>query len=191
MTSDANDNPFWVFSTGFYGREGVAAECLCLQDECGVDVNLLLYCLWCASLGRALDRERLAALDSQVAGWRQQVVLPLRGLRRSLVDSGAEEVREAIKTAELLAEQRQQRMMYEFPGSPNGEPRSKLASESGSELDIKSGGEFGSKSAIESSSEPDGFPPLADSLLRDNLAALAEFYDLPPQALETIATYMK
>ena len=154
MTFDADDNSFWVFSTGFYAREGVAAECLRLQDEHGVDVNLLLYCLWCASLGRALDGDCLEALDSAVAEWRDKVVVRLRGLRRSLTGSGVDEIREAVKAAELLAEQRQQRMMYEFFSGPGGEHQ--------------------------------GASPMTASVLRDNLAALAAFYGLPPQVLDSL-----
>ena len=149
------DNPFWVFSTGFYAREGVAAECLRLQDEHGVDVNLLLYCLWCASLGRALDRDCLEALDSAVAEWRDKVVVRLRGLRRSLTGSGVDEIREAVKAAELLAEQWQQRMMYELFSGPGSEPGDGL------------GGEL--------RNEPGGNPPMTASVLRDNLASLAAF----------------
>ena len=148
------DNPFWVFSTGFYAREGVASECLRLQDEHGVDVNLLLYCLWCASLGRALDRDCLEALDSAVAEWRDKVVVRLRGLRRSLTGSGVDEIREAVKAAELLAEQWQQRMMYEFFSGTG--------------------------------SEHQGASPMTASVLRDNLAALAAFYGLPPQVLDSL-----
>jgi len=43
-------NPFWDFSLAVYRRPGVAAACLRLQDEAGVDVNLLLYFCWLATV---------------------------------------------------------------------------------------------------------------------------------------------
>ncbi len=54
MTSD----PLWTFACAFYGRPGVAAACLALQDEGGADVPLLLYLIWCGRTGRRLDARR-------------------------------------------------------------------------------------------------------------------------------------
>ncbi len=36
----------WDFSVRTYRGEWVSAACLALQDERGVDVNMLLYCCW-------------------------------------------------------------------------------------------------------------------------------------------------
>jgi len=47
---DRAGGAFWRFSLDAYGRPGVAAACLDLQDRHGCDVNLILYALW---LGRA------------------------------------------------------------------------------------------------------------------------------------------
>ena len=41
----------WRFSLTVYGRAGVPAACLALQDEGGRDVNLLLYCCWVGASG--------------------------------------------------------------------------------------------------------------------------------------------
>jgi len=38
-------SPFWRFSLRFYARAKISAICLLLQDEAGVDVNLLLFLL--------------------------------------------------------------------------------------------------------------------------------------------------
>ena len=34
-------SPFWRFSVKFYGEPGVAQACIDLQDQVGVDVNVL------------------------------------------------------------------------------------------------------------------------------------------------------
>ena len=52
---------FWSFSLTVYGRPGVEAACLELQDRFGADVNLALYCLW---IGRSLTPE---ALDKRLS----------------------------------------------------------------------------------------------------------------------------
>lgn len=83
-TAAASDSAFWAFTLAVYGRPGVAPACLGLQDRHGLDVNLLMFCCWVAVQGLALDQHTLRAADEAVAGWRNQVVKPLRGLRRRL-----------------------------------------------------------------------------------------------------------
>ncbi|MGZ3308467.1 MAG: DUF2390 domain-containing protein, partial [Xanthobacteraceae bacterium] len=42
----AQGSPFWRFSLRFYRQPKVADTCIALQEERGVDVNLLLFLLW-------------------------------------------------------------------------------------------------------------------------------------------------
>ena len=37
------DTPLWAFSLAVYGGDGVAEECLDLQERLGLDVNILLF----------------------------------------------------------------------------------------------------------------------------------------------------
>jgi uncharacterized protein (TIGR02444 family) len=117
-------SPFWRFSLGFYRRSAVAEACIALQEQAGVDVNLLLYLLWQASQGRALAVDDVAALEQKISPWRQATVIPLRAVRRALkyppalVASGsAEAFRNRIKAVELEAERLQQEAMYELAQS--------------------------------------------------------------------------
>jgi uncharacterized protein (TIGR02444 family) len=82
-------HPFWRFSLGFYGRSGVEQACLGLQNACGADVNLLLFCCWAGNRGRALDKRSLHRAVSAVRPWQEEIVQPLRRARRSLKRSGA------------------------------------------------------------------------------------------------------
>jgi len=75
---------FWTFSLEVYGRPGVAPACLALQDRHGLDVNLLLFCCWAAAQGVRLDHRAIVDAEAAVAGWRNQVLKPLRSLRRRL-----------------------------------------------------------------------------------------------------------
>lgn len=113
------ETPFWRFSVTFYAMPGVAPACLVLQDESGVDVNLLMYLLWSASRGRALAAQDVRSLDGRLARWREVAVVPLRTLRRALKTSAplvepaaAERFRTRIKGIELEAERLQQEAMY-------------------------------------------------------------------------------
>jgi uncharacterized protein (TIGR02444 family) len=86
-----------------------------LQDEQGLDIVLHLFQEYSAlRLGRSLTPDEVAAAESQIAGWRSEVIQPLRRLRRALKDSpsfapglqeAAQALRARIAQAELDAEQ--------------------------------------------------------------------------------------
>jgi len=116
--TEAQGNPFWTYSLGLYGRPGVDAACLAVQDRLDLDVNMLLFCCWAGSRGRTLEDREVAALVAAVRDLREEVVLPLRQARRSLktlvTDLGpaGPELREKIKANELAAEALQQNLMH-------------------------------------------------------------------------------
>lgn len=112
--SDSNGR-FWAFSLEVYAGPGVAPACLALQDRHGLDVNLLLFCCWAASQGVTLDQRAIAAAAAAVAGWRNQVVKPLRSLRRRLKresegfpEAETAALREKVLAVELEAERLEQ-----------------------------------------------------------------------------------
>src|SRR3954464_15663396 len=73
------DNPFWAFSLEVYAAQGVAAECLALQREFGIDVNMLLFCAWLgAARKRLLSAEQFESFEDAVHRWHEDVVKPLR-----------------------------------------------------------------------------------------------------------------
>jgi uncharacterized protein (TIGR02444 family) len=111
-------NPFWTFSLGYYRGAGVSEACLELQDNCGVDVNVMLFLLWQASLKRQFAATQVKALAEKVGPWQIDVIGPIRGLRRMLkgnaplLDKGSAELfRTRIKAIELEAERLQQEAM--------------------------------------------------------------------------------
>ncbi|MEM9254857.1 MAG: TIGR02444 family protein [Pseudomonadota bacterium] len=109
------NNPFWDFSLLAYQQESVSDLCMRLQDECGLDVNLLLYAAWQADCGVRLDRQHVLQIETLIAPWRERVVVPLRGLRQGLRDyPPAAGFRERIKGLELESEHRQQEIMCRF-----------------------------------------------------------------------------
>ena len=113
------DTPFWRFSLHFYRQAGVAEACIALQDECGIDVNLMLFLLWLAAAGQQLSAAEVKELDEAVRGWRDLTIIPIREVRRklkaapTLVETGKQEAfRTKIKAIELDAERLQQEALY-------------------------------------------------------------------------------
>jgi uncharacterized protein (TIGR02444 family) len=116
--------PFWRFSLHFYKQPGVSDACIALQDDCGVDVNLLLYLFWLASERRQLTADEVKSLDQKVKSWRELTIVPIRDTRRSLKGAATllepnkqEAFRNKIKAVELEAERLQQEALYEFTKS--------------------------------------------------------------------------
>jgi uncharacterized protein (TIGR02444 family) len=112
-------SPFWRFSVKFYAVPGVAEACIDLQDEAGVDVNILFFLLWNATQLRTLSNAEVAKLERDIGAWRGMTVVPLRNVRRALktpppvmAPQEAEGFRTRIKAAELEAERLQQEAMY-------------------------------------------------------------------------------
>ncbi|RTR05713.1 TIGR02444 family protein [Halomonas nitroreducens] len=96
--------PLWDFALALYGRPGVEAACLHLQDDAGVDVAELLWRCWLYHHGLATGEAPEA-----VSRWQAEVTAPLRRLRRALKDEarhreGAAALRERLKASELDAE---------------------------------------------------------------------------------------
>lgn len=74
----------WDFITRLYAQPGVASACLALQDRHGVDVTLMLFCLWRGSINDAISNAHMAALTVAAREWREATVLPIRAARRWL-----------------------------------------------------------------------------------------------------------
>ena len=89
---DSNlNNLFWKFSLEFYAEPKVANSLITLQDELGVDVNLILCCFWSADRGfSAFSQELISDLNAIVEEWNLLVIKPLRSARVGIksLDSG-------------------------------------------------------------------------------------------------------
>ncbi|HEY1545383.1 MAG TPA: TIGR02444 family protein [Xanthobacteraceae bacterium] len=122
-------SPFWTFSLGYYRGAGVSAACLELQDNCGVDVNVVLFLLWMASQKRQLAADQVKRLADKVRPWQTDVIGPIRALRRRLktgaplLDKGSADLfRTKIKAIELESERFQQEAMYALAADLAAEP---------------------------------------------------------------------
>lgn len=117
--TDFPDHPFWDFSAALYGRPGVADACIRLQDECGLDVNLLLFACWLENSGGGrLSGANWRRLINGTESWRREVVEPMRRVRRHLksLDSPpqAASLRKRVLALELDAEHAEQLAIVEL-----------------------------------------------------------------------------
>jgi uncharacterized protein (TIGR02444 family) len=131
-------NPFWDFSLRIYGSEGVSDSCIALQDECGADVNLLLFCGWLGTTGwgRLGPQDIRAAHDKTIA-WQSGVVEPLRAVRRRLRQGFStipieysDSLHASVMALELSAEHVQQASLsanVETPEEPEGSLKERAA----------------------------------------------------------------
>ncbi|MDF2367217.1 TIGR02444 family protein [Sneathiella sp.] len=116
----------WDYAVKLYSNAEVSAACLRLQDRRGLDVNMLLFCVWAAASGRGrLNQEELEAGIEAGMRWQAEVVAPLRHVRRFLkggiapADSRlAAELGRGVSDSELFAEHMEIQFLNEFLKRP-------------------------------------------------------------------------
>ena len=101
---------FWQYACDFYGRPSVTNTCLALQDELGLNVNLLLLLCWCEQNNKQLSSEQISLLTQTVSRWHREYTKPLRQLRRklSLDDSASVKVKQSVFDVEMELEKTEQ-----------------------------------------------------------------------------------
>ncbi|HLI13540.1 MAG TPA: TIGR02444 family protein [Alphaproteobacteria bacterium] len=122
---------FWDYSLELYGREGVAAACLALQERRGADVNLLLFCCWHGASGRgSIDGAALERAQKLVGSWHGEVVRGLRAVRTRLKrEPGpapvelAASLRKRIGAVEIEAEHIEQLLLFSLAAPAAAAPQ--------------------------------------------------------------------
>jgi uncharacterized protein (TIGR02444 family) len=114
----AQSDAFWTFALNLYSDQRLSEVFLRLQDFHSADVTIVLLLLWLAAWGRALDVAELSLLNAELDSWRQDVVKPLRQVRRFLKNASVkfdgaavQELRLGIKHSELEAERIQMQLL--------------------------------------------------------------------------------
>lgn len=106
-----------------YSSNDVANACLELQNDHGLDVNMLLLCVWFGQNFGLLSDTSLQQAIAFSNHWRGHVVQPLRDTRQWMKShspqiesqqSSFSEVREQVKKVELKAEKHQQSALEEI-----------------------------------------------------------------------------
>lgn len=119
------DSPFWAFSIAVYAGDGVAEECLGLQERLGLDVNLLLFAAYMGAIeGVRLTAKDVADAQAAVADWHNDIVRTMRAARQALkapatatdnpLQPATALLRTQAKRAELEAEKIEQAMLWRW-----------------------------------------------------------------------------
>lgn len=121
---------FWDFSVRTYRTPGVPDACLSLQNDHGVDVNMLLFCAWTGESVGEFDGDLFDRANDFSSTWAENVVIPLREARTWMKHSGCDgdpmptddcmALREEIKKVEFAAEKLQQRVLESLVTVDNG-----------------------------------------------------------------------
>jgi uncharacterized protein (TIGR02444 family) len=129
-------SPFWNFSLAVYGTSAVQDECNNLQDQFGLDVNLVLLCAFLGAVhGVTLTSDDIASVRQEVGQWHEQIVRPLRAARRHLKTiklqdadaASAADLRRQVKAAELESERIEQILLERWADTRLAtRPRGKL-----------------------------------------------------------------
>jgi uncharacterized protein (TIGR02444 family) len=127
VTAGLAAESLWPYALEVYGRPGVEALLLQLQDEHGQCVPLLLWSLWMAGGGRPIDAAQAAACAELARAWQEAAVAPLRRLRRGLKAKASTEqlqarIRHGVKALELEAERMLLQMLEESSAASGGAP---------------------------------------------------------------------
>lgn len=109
-----SENPFWTFSLHFYQQPGVEQECIAFQDQFGGNVNLLLFCVWLGLEEIDASEKLISEVERLVSAWDQEVVRPLRTIRRSLAKGGKGQAYVKTKELELTSERVLQDALYQW-----------------------------------------------------------------------------
>jgi uncharacterized protein (TIGR02444 family) len=119
------DNPFWAFSLRVYGADGVAEECIELQERLSLNVSLLLFAAYAGvAEGIRLDATDIVAATGAVEAWHRETVRRLRAVRRALKPASIDahnplrlavaKLRAEVKAAELEAEKIEQAVLWRW-----------------------------------------------------------------------------
>ena len=110
--NEISTDSLWNYAVETYGRPGAQEVCLLLQDAARVDVNVLLSALYATYIsGACVEAGLVERMDAAIRAWREEVVVPLRHIRRTMKTGGrigtegdAEALRNSVKALELKAE---------------------------------------------------------------------------------------
>ena len=123
----------WPYALEVYGRPGVEALLLELQDDHGQCAPFLLWSLWMAASGRAADAAGVRHAAELARSWQDAAIAPLRRLRRDLKTAEApgaaaprERLRTGVKSLELEAERMLLQMLESASPPPGETPRKAL-----------------------------------------------------------------
>ncbi len=80
---DFPNSDFWNYSSQLWTLPNVENQCLLLQNQHELNVNLILFCCWTGDQGYSLNRDDIETLLGTASSW-ENVIKPLRDTRRMM-----------------------------------------------------------------------------------------------------------
>lgn len=110
-------NPFWNFSIKVYRQPFVEACLLGLQEERGLNVNVILYCFWYSVIDQGrISKRDLRLILINIQPWHERIVLSLRRIRQKVKQTehkGLSGLYQEVLNQELASEQIEQLIIFE------------------------------------------------------------------------------
>lgn len=108
LNRDFYIDQYWSFSLAVYANRQVAQWCLGLQNQAGANVNILLLLWWLGEKEVSLNATQLNTLHETAIAFDEQMLKPLRELRKKAKTRCAASLYQEIKKVELALEKHQQ-----------------------------------------------------------------------------------
>lgn len=107
---------FWRYSLKLYSKNIVKDICLDLQNQFGVNINIILFCCWHTATSRGpLSTEQIQLLISTTDSWHCEITQGLRHLRALISNlpeqNWTSDLRKDILAHELTSEHIEQLLM--------------------------------------------------------------------------------
>lgn len=116
---------YWQFSERIWQQDGARQTALELQDQHGLEPNLLLLALLLEQQGQFLTEAQFVDLIEAQAQWRDKMLTPYRKLRRLAKDNLPVESYRQMLEVELVMEKRSQQLILKtlahLPASSSGD----------------------------------------------------------------------
>ena len=107
-------NPLWRFSKNIYRKGEVSETLLHLQDKFSIDVNMILFVSWLASINRSITTSDIQDAQKLVSLWRTKMIVPIRNIRRSVRNFPDTDYLYAnIKKLEIDTEKEELKILYD------------------------------------------------------------------------------
>ncbi len=107
---------YWQFSERVWQQDGARQTALELQDQHGLEPNLLLLALLLEQQGHFLSVDQFGELLEAQAQWRDKMLTPYRQLRRLAKDNLPVESYRQMLEVELVMEKRSQQLILKTLG---------------------------------------------------------------------------
>jgi len=114
---------FWRYSLKLYNKSVVKNLCLDLQNQHGVNINIILFCCWYAATSRGpLSKVQIQRLVYSIDRWHCEITQELRNLRALISNlpeqTWTSDLRKEILMHELTSEHIEQLLLVQTISTP-------------------------------------------------------------------------